>query len=103
MVRRIFILLLVFSVLGYGVMASADVHAFTVADHEHVDHDEHSHDDPNVSDNCDHCCHAGMHNIGISLEQSADLFTNTHVMRSSYLTALINFSPQKHLRPPITI
>ncbi len=102
MYRKLLIIWLLISLLGYGMLVVADMHEQHMDDHAHsMDFDSHpaSADDNN---NCDHCCHGLIHLLGLTYSDSFSIKVEPQVSLSDYNSLFVSFSPPLHLRPPIS-
>lgn len=103
MLRRFLITWLALSILGYGMVVTADVHNELTTDQVHVigDHASNS-NDLDDSSSCDHCCHGIAHLLGLSNTNTLCLITNRCIISTSYPVSFISFSPPSPFRPPIS-
>jgi len=104
MLHRLFIISLSVIILGYGVLASANVHIDIATDHEHAS-ESYSLGQAGFdqTDDDNHCCHGLAHLMGLNFVQKISLNQNGTSTQAHYSKSYISFPPNKHLRPPISI
>ena len=100
MLKRLFTLWLVLSVLGFGTAWAYDGHS-VFSEHDAVSGlPAHDSQDDGDSAGCDHCCHIGFHLLGMLSDGVALAYGGGHLFLTSpeyHLTSTPRLPP---LRPP---
>ncbi|RDH88582.1 MAG: hypothetical protein DIZ78_01225 [endosymbiont of Escarpia spicata] len=103
MLRRLIIAWLIVSILGYGMALAADAHNEQSTDHTHeiVDNTTHPADMDDASDS-DHCCHGGIHLLGLTQAEAIKLSADHAVLWIPYPISRVSSPPAFLFRPPIS-
>ena len=99
--RRLIVILLIASILGYGTAWAFDGHSHDSSDHVHVmdqDHLDHQVDE----DQCDHCCHASAHFLGFTSESNPQLPVASNAFLLTSTEAYIACATDPPIKPPQT-
>ena len=101
MLKRILMIWLIISTLGYGSVWAFDSHIDEVTEHQEIVDDigRTSHDDEDQS-SCDHCCHASAHMLALWPVQSATVCPDACSIHTPYLHTLSFNTPSQPERPP---
>jgi hypothetical protein len=103
MLRRLLIIWCAVSILGYGMVAVADVHEIATDQVEVIeDHATNTSDTDHAYD-CDHSCHSVNHLLGLISAILTNLVVDHSLLRIPHSISLNSFSPPLVLRPPITV
>lgn len=101
MFKRLLMLLLITSILGYGSVWAFDGHIDEAKEHQGAVGDvDHSPGDDEDHPSCDHCCHASAHTIALSPFQSSTAYSGTCTGYTPYLHTLSFLSTAPPDRPP---
>ncbi len=102
MLRRLLIILLAFSVFGYGGALAFDMHGSQAADPTHAvaGTDDLSGDQGHASD-ADHCCHGVTHLLGLGSSIAPGLHFDKLIPVAAHAADFHSFTPPALLRPPI--
>lgn len=103
MLRRFLVTWLALSILGYGMVVTADVHSDLSTDQVHAigDHTPNP-NDLDDSSSCDHCCHGIIHLLGLNNAETSNLAASRSILSNPYSVSLISFPPPPLFRPPIS-
>ncbi|RRS31784.1 MAG: hypothetical protein OI74_12935 [Gammaproteobacteria bacterium (ex Lamellibrachia satsuma)] len=103
MLRRLLIAWLIVSILGYGMALAADAHNEQSTGHTHEigDNTTHTADADDASDS-DHCCHGGIHLIGLTQAETIKLSAVQGILRTPYPVSRVSSPPAFLFRPPIS-
>lgn len=101
MFKRLLMIWLIISTLGYGSVWAFDGHVDELNEHQGVAGDVgHSPDGDEDSPACDHCCHASAHTMALSPFQSSTTYTGTCTGNTPYLQTLSLNITSPPDRPP---
>ncbi len=100
MLKRLFTLWLVLSVLGFGTAWAYDGHSVFSEHDAASDLPTHDSQDDGDSVDCDHCCHIGMHLLGILNDSVAPPQSGGHLFLACSEYHLIATPRLPPLRPP---
>ena len=101
MFKRLLMIWLITSILGYGSVWAFDGHADEVNEHQGVVGDVgHSPDGDGDHPSCDHCCHASAHTIALSPFQSSTAYSGNCTGYTPYLDTLSFNTTSPPDRPP---
>jgi len=101
MFKRLLIIWLTTSILGYGSVWAFDGHGDEVNEHQCIVGDVgHALDDDGDQATCDHCCHASAHTTALSPFQSSTAYSGTCAGNTPYLQTLSFNITSPPDRPP---
>ncbi len=100
MLRRLLIAWLIVSILGYGMALAADAHNKQSTDHTHEIGDNTTHTAD--ADDSDHCCHGGIHLLGLTQAETIKLSADQGILRTPYPVSRVSSPPASLFRPPIS-
>ena len=99
--KRLLIICLVISTIGYGSVGAFDGHADEVNEHQGVvGYAGHSPDNDEDHPSCDHCCHASAHTMALSPFQSSAAYSGSCTGNTPYHNTLSFLSAAPPDRPP---
>lgn len=100
--KRLFIAVLILSVIGYGTAWAFDTHALDLSDHAQLSFDAGfsplDHDDSD----CDHCCHANAHFTGLASSGFRAFPSTSTSNDATALAVYLTRSPSPPFKPPQT-
>ncbi|RDH92420.1 MAG: hypothetical protein DIZ77_00800 [endosymbiont of Seepiophila jonesi] len=100
MLRRLIIAWLIVSILGYGMALAADAHNEQSTDHTHEIGDNTTH--PADASDSDHCCHGGIHLLGLTQAEAIKLSADQGIFWTPYPVSRASSPPAFLFRPPIS-
>ncbi len=99
MLRRLLVIWLVISILGYGVALAADVHGEQQHQYGYAATDDGGHAS-HAGVDCGHCAHGTAHLTGLHFAFDLQTVEAGRPARSDYRPALLSPPPQETLKPP---
>ena len=101
MFKRLLMIWLIISTLGYGSVWAFDGHVDELNEHQDIVGDVgHSPDGDGDNLSCDHCCHASAHTMALSPFQSGTDYSGTCTGFTPYRYTLSFLSTAPPDRPP---
>jgi hypothetical protein len=97
MLKKLLLICLLISTFGYGMAWAFDGHwdaPQTQADGDNPAPDHHN------DNNCDHCCHASAHLVGMAADISNGLPANRDKLCSAYTATMISWLGHPAAPPP---
>jgi hypothetical protein len=102
MFRRILVIWLIVSILGYGVTLAADLHGEQYGESGFSTAEPEPAQDPHADTGCGHCSHGALHLLGLANGLTATPVILSHRFQAGYLASHLSPPLRRHLRPPIT-
>ena len=106
MVKQFFMIWLITSIFGYGMVWAVDGHVDELDTHHSSDQNADLLSAVStINDNddhpaCDHCCHAAAHLIALRGYQSENVYSNSRNKYSPYRHSFLFLSVSPPVRPP---
>ena len=91
MLRKFIIICLVISTFGYGVAWAFDAHSGILETQAHQANSEIPASGDHDDSNCDHCCHASAHFLGIAASANKGLSASCRNYSPAVTTTLVSF------------